>query len=173
MNLWSIQSKDIYWLLVENKIYRADWSKISFPEFEKPYRWMSQQMKLRGIPIENAPPIWAWPQRQKLTEPALAESGTIAVQIELKVPDDLILKSCFDGWHFVLHNDYFSLSESEFDESQNYSQEKIEASWSRIFYPDRENLKSDGWLGATVDYQATLPYLKSEWIVKGEFFRAK
>src|SRR5690606_31612297 len=99
------------------EIYKDDWmGKGQEWHWLDSYKWLVKQMNLRGIKCEN-PPIWAWYQWDEARkDPDLIGGGhgKIGVEhvcIEIEVPDELVLLSCFHTWGLVLNNWYCSLSE--------------------------------------------------------------
>lgn len=174
MLLWTIQHKNAYETLLETGTLRAD-EKYLFCEddFLYAYQWISDQMKEHvGLPpVGIQYPVWAWYQwegmRKRLdmrSHRKWTKKGTPIVLLTIDVPDDLVLLSDFDMWHFVLSNSYLPLSED--DEIENpTNDEKIE-SWNKIFQID---VQTDYW-NTPNSTQATFWELKKEWVLKAEHF---
>lgn len=89
------------------------------PEFHPAYEWMRQQMAKRLARYGGGWPIWLWvrwaarPRKPDLRASGHLPRGTLGVCIELLIPSDQLLISDFEFWHFVLGNDYLSLTEAE------------------------------------------------------------
>lgn len=170
MQLWSIQNRDF--IDQAGPIIKADWSKLTCLDyFEKPYKWMLSKMHEHGIKAESM--IWAWYQwsiSQK--KPDLngfhTTPGSLMYCLELEVPDDLVLLSCFDGWHCVLNNWYMSLSEDEDNAMLDATDEQKQLSWDRIF--DLNLRRHENWFGEVRAIQAVIPYIDRKWIKKVEPF---
>ena len=177
LKLWTIHDKKFFDLILEKEETKADWNFISFPEFKEPYLYMISQMKKRGIPIDdNHPPIWAWEKKPDLRRGGHLEQGTEGVRIEISVPESLVLLSDFDAWHFVLNNTYIGYSEEEFDEyfkleKPNRYDKLKKSSWEQIFKDYPKN--TDHFAAKDRVFQATLPYIKKEWIRSYKFFKGK
>jgi hypothetical protein len=142
MILWTIQTEDVYQKLLQDKIYYCDINKSILCEeesFRTAYGWMSNQMKIK-IPSNVKYPIWAWHSRDgKYKKPDLRQSGHAArgtklVCIEIDVPDNEVLLSDFDKWHFVL-NDFYCGDDEDLFYNLTEEQQKIEKekSWNKIF----------------------------------------
>lgn len=139
-------------------------------------------------------PVWAWKQyrgeaqrrpdlRYTKTEFLREEAG---VRLELEVPDELVLLSDFELWHYPLNRWYLPRSEedergfetelqtggwgkAQFDEFPQYFQRRAEKSWISIFDFAFE------WQDLTrplnqKSIQATVWELKLEWVVGLELF---
>lgn len=157
MRLWTIQPIEVYNQLVRDGYFICDKRKspnindAGSEQFIRAYKWLIHQMDIRGIYHPNSAeyPIWAWHTRDwKHKKPDLREScydkrGTKSVCIELEIPDNQVLLSDFDEWHYVLNNWYndASKSEEEWEKMQEHfnklspreKQIAIEKSWQRIF----------------------------------------
>ena len=94
-------------------------------DFSDPYQWMMRQMNKRILSYEGEYPIWVWTERQDLRRSGYFKSGIRGVQLELNIPDEKVLLSDFNAWHFVLNNDSLLI-----DDEENISKEE---SWERIF----------------------------------------
>lgn len=154
MRLWTIQPELIYTILKSRKIIYCDPLKsVLLREcgFTPSYDWIVDQMKKRiGNPPDGASyPIWAWHtvdwkhQKPDLRKTEFRNYKGNLVCIELEIPDNKVLLSDEEMWHFVL-NDYFicdSDNEEDFDAKNNWfnklpqQQQKIvkETSWEKIF----------------------------------------
>ena len=160
MKLWTIQKTDPLNTLFSNGILRGDWRRV-WKSFKPSYRWLCQKMEERGILLGGRPPIWAWTEKPDLRQGGYLSKGEKGVRMELLVPDNLILLSNFEAWHFVLNNWNlpYDVEDADIDK-------KNEKSWERIF--ELDNLK-----GYNKAVQATLPFLKLEWVIGSTFFIAR
>lgn len=71
--------------------------------------------RMPGYMGENYP-IWLWRRRVSRYEKALFPTGTRGVILTLEIPNDIILWSDFESWHFVLSNTPITDSEEEWEE---------------------------------------------------------
>lgn len=158
---YSIKSfKDTMWY---DKEYRH-------PEFidhfENAYNWMicKMQSKIKDSP-KNIMPIWAWKcfegKKPDLRRIGFANRGNRMLRITLNIPNDEVLLSDFDLWHYVLNASY--IPEYEEDSYDNISYAGMVKSWDRIL--------DETCFGDSV--QATFWTLKPEYITKIEYFVAK
>ena len=189
MKLYHIQPEQWFkqWYLKENALY-ADWSHVD-ELWVDPYRWLCTQMReqhIAGHPSKDVPPIWAWYQwngakapRPDLRSSMMRQWGQQGrqVMLELEVPEEFVMLSDYDSWHFPLN--YWFLSEDE-EESARFEQrcnqqslsyyrnkplpdktlhEELVQSWQRIFDYDHDSV-----------VQATLWTLRPEWICSIKYF---
>lgn len=140
MFLWSIQHADAYKELLNKGSIHADESRIVLDGFVEAYKWMADQMKSRiGNPPDGITlPMWAWYQWEgKRKRPDMrvhnrgwGEKGTPIVLMTLDVPDDMVLLSDFDYWHFVLNDWELILPVAD---DVTYTEEEKRKSWENIF----------------------------------------
>jgi hypothetical protein len=167
LKLWTIQDPEVWKILQNEGVIYAEWSRVD-PDFEKPYRWLVQQMGMS----DTHPPIWAWywyPD-SKTGKPDLRKRqggypGQANVLLELEVPDDLVTLHDYMSWHSVLNNSMIYPDGSEewsdarwdayVEANEPFSQKEIEDSWQRIFNTYRLSFRY---------IQATFPYLKLTWV---------
>ena len=194
MYLWSIQEENVWELIQDTGIYRCDPYKSDMlkpmqdeqigkalePQFENAYEWLAEQMEKRVGPKPAGVrfPVWAWYQYSWKRKPDLRKerwsngsSGERMVCMELDVPDDLVLLSDFNAWHFVLNRWPISDSEEESDQIHEYLDHagKAEAdaflldNWKRArdITPSENN-----WIRRGEDVQATFWELKREYVKK-------
>lgn len=193
MKLWTIQPVEVYDLIMDTGVYRCDPS-IAFTDdigddvFMHAYDWLVGQMtkKIGAAPEGIEYPVWAWHTRDwrhkkpDLRMSAYAKRGTKCVCLELEVPDDEVVLSDFDNWHFVLNDWYFSNAKN--DAEDDILREKYEKlpiveqhrmrikSWENIF--DLGPLDTD-WECRGRYIQATFWELKKEYIRKVQYFTAR
>jgi hypothetical protein len=115
------------------------------------------------------------------------EKGTRGVRLEIDIPDEQVVLSDFDKWHYVLN--YWYLEENEedgelFDKEikkrgldyyqqkplpDPYYHQKIVDSWKRIFDIESRNEEEK----RSLSIQATFWELKLEQVRKVDFFVAR
>lgn len=185
MIVWTIQPVEVYNQILEKGYFVCDGRKID-KWFRKKYKWLSNEMKEKiGKPPKGVTyPVWAWHTRNfKNKRPDLRSSeygnkGTKSVCIELEIPDNQVLLSDFDAWHFVLNNWYLNTDcwdEETFDKDEEWlnslSEEQrnieIEKSWQGIYNLEP---KETTWMCRGKWIQATFWELKKEYIKDVKFF---
>jgi hypothetical protein len=123
--LWTIQTEDSWRQLEAGGVLRANRKNVPEEHSLLAYAWMVEQMKTRIGPPPAPPcfPVWAWYQWQgeKRRKPDLRASGHLergkrGVRIEFEVPDESVLLSDFELWHFALN--YWYLPESDADDER-------------------------------------------------------
>jgi hypothetical protein len=125
------------------------------PIFRDAYGWMMNSMANAGVPAPafGLSPWWCWVSRgQNHPEPYIEDLAGLddPVVLELSIPSDQIVLSCFDLWHFVLNRSYVWTSESDekdFDkaiegaqgggEQARQLEARLQDSWSAIFDLDQ------------------------------------
>lgn len=173
MILWTIQSIIAYESLCEKgALIAGENHKIFEPSWDDAYKWLADQMKKRiGEPPEGVKyPIWAWYQWEgKRKRPDMRSfnkfsiPGEKIVLLTIDVPDEQVLLSDFNDWHFVLME---SCIEDEISD-KDYSKDEIVESWNKIF--DYKNpVGCDD--SSSISTQATMWLIKREWVQKAEFF---
>ncbi len=90
--------------------------------FLRAYDWMRQQMKERIPGYQGNWPWWAWHtwatkngtpiHKPDLRNYRWCHRGA-NVRMELNVPDEKVLLSCFDGWHAPLNRRYLAFDDQE------------------------------------------------------------
>lgn len=167
MKLWTNQTVGAYCKLLGNGILIGDWRRV-WKHFKPSYRWMCLRMEekfhFHNYPSSDAPPpIWAWVKKPDLRNSGHFKPGTLAVRIEFNAPDDLVLVSNFEAWHMVLNNSIISEDEKDYDKT--HPDIVVRESWKKIFNPDI--------IGFDRALQACMPYIKNEWVVRIDKFKAK
>lgn len=194
MKLWTIQLPEVFLQnLNENKAYRTDASKIDWPEFLPAYDWLCKHLEAKSPRPEGVSyPIWAWHTfAGKRKKPDLRYSGygtrgTKLVCLELEIPDDKVLLSDFELFHFCLNKWWLdpevfnnpNYNEETYDKNHAWfkslsperQQEELEKSWRQIL--DVTPFESD-WIRRGSDIQAIFWELKPEYIRKVQFFTAR
>ena len=190
MILWTIQPIEVYNLIQEKGYYICDPSKSECLEmmcFEKAYDWLIEKMKEKiGQPPLNAKyPVWAWHtwnwnrKKPDLRSPH-AKRGTELVCMEIEIPDEDVILTDFDSWHYVLNNWHhnYAKNEEEWDKIDEWieslppeeKQKEIEKSWENIFNIDPIN---SGWVKKGQYIQATFWKLSKTQIKKVQFFKSR
>jgi len=156
--LWTFQNVSAIEELKSKGILEVNWDSYSKTySFVKPYQWMAKQMAVRGINCTNAP-IWAWHSCGRYEKaPRLVDARcllsdldlTYGVQtIEFECSRELVLLTNYGYWNSVLdeiitHQDEFQINEET---------EK------RLFETSKRRFRKYDTI------QATLPYLKLDWV---------
>ncbi len=162
MRLWTFQSITSIQELEQNGILTARWDRYrDHDKWKSAYHWISEQMEQRGIPCEGNAPIWAWHSCGKLGQaPTLSTARNLLSDleleagvktIELECPDHLALLSNYGPWNDIL--DQHTMAK---DGPPTISSATIEALFS-INPLSLEPYES---------IQATLPYIKTAWVVE-------
>lgn len=191
MRLWTMQYRHVLDVLEKDGVYRTDAALIDMPEFLVPYDWLCNKLNEKSPKPDNVQyPIWAWFRfNSKEKKPDLRHScyghrGDEMVCIELEIPDEYVLLSDFDLWHFVLNKWWlydcfrpgYCDEDNEVDEawfkSLTKEQQEIEKekSWERIF--NIEPFEND-WIARGQYVQAVFWELRKEWVVKTQNFIAR
>lgn len=128
---------------------------IDDPTFQDAYAWMKRSMASAGMhsPEPGISPWWCWVRREENhPEPYIEDTESLndPVVLELSVPSEQIVLSCFDLWHFVLNKCYVwasELDEQDFDRAQESAEEgsdaalqlqqRMQKSWSAVFELDQ------------------------------------
>ena len=188
MVLWTMQPVAVYNKILEKGYYVCDGRKID-KFFRNRYVWLCKEMREKiGKPPRNVTyPVWAWHTRNfERKKPDLrcmgyGRRGEKMVCMEIEIPDEQVLLSDFDAWHFVLNKWYLNTDcwdEETFDKDHKWldslshqEREKvIEESWQGIYNLDP---KENDWCARGKWIQATFWMLKKEYIKKVRFFTAK
>jgi len=159
MRLWMIASVQAVACLQRKGFLICDGRRIP-RGFRPAYSWMVERMRERiGPPPSGVRyPLWAWarwsPERARPDLRALRSPGGVEryARLEIDIPDEHLLLSDFNAWHFVLNGWYLSDTEAEdaaFDKELNAAavswgwpypepfRTKVLTSWLRIFDLDR------------------------------------
>lgn len=158
MKLWTIQPVGFYNKLIsDGEIHSSE--KYAESDFNDTYKWIIKQMENRigNRPNSSVYPIWAWYQYKNVNSkrPDLRTSvflpiGTKGVRIEFEKPENQILLSDFNLWHFPLNYWYIANNEKqdsefhkllknskvEFMDKEKYPSKLkviVENSWNKIF----------------------------------------
>ena len=193
MILWTIQPAELYSQIMRVGYYCFDDTKAAKDdafmfEVRQAYEWLSAEMIKRiGKPPKDIHyPVWAWyihdSKRKKpdLRKSEYGRKGEKMICLEIEIPDNEVVLSDEEAWHYVLGNWYLAAatSEEEYDKEisaynslpESKKQEAITASWNRIFdvTPFNNGFEIKGRF-----VQATVWKLKAEQIRKVQFFTAR
>ncbi|GFZ27372.1 DUF3841 domain-containing protein [Lactobacillus corticis] len=152
MIIWTIQPYEVYQEILDQGIFYCNpelSTNLKYDGFSKAYNWMIQQMinKIGPSKRPNAYPIWAWYRshdyKHQRPDFRWALDYPDEVCIELEIPENQVLLSDFESWHFVLNNWFYSDATSEkewnhqdkwFESLPKDQQRQVkENSWQRIF----------------------------------------
>lgn len=192
MILWTIQPAELYDQIIREGYYHFDESWISDDAWiyccQDAYDWLVEEMKKRigDPPVGVKYPVWAWyvhdSKRKKpdLRKMGLSVRGEQSVCLEIDIPDDEVVLSDEELWHFVLGNSYMYTATCQEDLNKedewfnSLAEDKkrvaIVKSWQNIF--DIEPF-DNGFEIKGRYVQATFWELKAEQIRKIWFFKAK
>lgn len=191
MRLWTMQPVEVYDILMRDGIFTCDPEKVPEPSFCDRYAWLNKKLDEKDKkPSEVDYPIWAWYRfDSKEKKPDLRHScygmrGDKMVCLELEVPDEKVLLSDFDLWHFPLNNwwldDCFhpGYGDDESDKAHEWfngltkeeQQVEKEKSWEQIF--NIEPFEND-WIARGKYVQAVFWELKKEYVKKVQYFTAR
>jgi hypothetical protein len=157
--LWTFQSVTAVEELKRNGILEAPWDRYSpRSSFFLAYQWMAKQMVARNIPCENAP-IWAWHSCTTYEcAPRLVDARSLLSDLEIgggiqtiefDCPAELALLSRYGMWNSMLFDVFPCASETKINKR----------TLNQLFATDRKQFKRYDSI------QATLPYLKSDWVI--------
>jgi hypothetical protein len=157
--LWTFQSIRAIKELKSKGILEASWDRYSQTcIFTKSYQWMAKQIAAREISFHNHAPIWAWHSCGKYEKaPTLVDARGLLSDIELEdgiqtiefeCPVELVVLSSYRIWNMMLYDIFPSKEEATIDKKTE----------DRLFKVDRKKFKKYDSI------QATLPYLKLDWV---------
>lgn len=187
MRLWTMQPIEVYDVLLKDGVFRCDPAKIPEPSFAASYGWLIDKLDKKDKKPNNVQlPIWAWyrydgkEKKPDLRHSAFGVHGEKMVCIELEIPENKVLLSDFDAWHYVLNDWWLDGSHCEEDWDKNHAwfqtlssdeQNKIKVqSWEKIF--DIMPYKNE-WTSKGYYVQAVFWELKKEYIKKVQHFTAR
>ena len=170
MTIWTVQSGEALDYLEKNGTLRNNGFCMD-NDYSDAYSWMSKQLSEKTSPAPEGAvyPIWGWIRyggKPFSSRKYDYEDGMVLIKAE--VPDDMILASDFDEWHFVLDNlphdcmpeavealeRWFDERKSPIDPRPEYVQQKVEQSWQGIFHDEGDTVQGVCW------------ELKKEWILE-------
>lgn len=190
MKLWSIRNLSEIEQLQNQGFFITAPTRIS-PDFVTAYRWISLQLAQK-VPKPRAAcqyPLWAWQcwDSERSCRPDLrvrwGKRGETLALMTCEIPDNLLLLSDYQLWHFVLNHDFLANNQTEENHfnalsrqndaiSQKTCEQLITDSWQRIF--DWHSIDSDYFgQGLGTSIQAVCWEIRQEWITSVQYFRAK
>lgn len=89
MILWTIQPEKVYQSILENGVYRCDFSRSPMKDWKAQYDWLAAQMtkRLGKPPAGVSYPVWAWYQWEGVRKkPIYAENAGATVGRETDLP---------------------------------------------------------------------------------------
>ena len=174
MRVWTIQPIEV-WNELNSKGYficdpnKADYITDKDWNFKKSYDWLVKAMEKRigKRPLGVSYPIWAWHTRDwkhkkpDLRNVGLAKKGEKCVCIEVEIPDNQVVLTDYDAWHYVL-NDWF------FDNSKN------EDEWERVhkWYDNLPREKRNSVAESSWEKIFDISPFESEWFQRGRYIQA-
>ena len=186
MRLWTSQTIEFYNELMEKGIAYCTRVSEFAQENDFAYQWMAQQMKKRiGEPplSEIKLPVWAWYQYEskKRNKPPLSDGGKTnpgqrEMMIEFEAPDEIVLLSGFVLWHHPLNGWDLCVDKraakrvdeylhTDFKNKPEEIQKLIVDSWDLIFDLDFRHKCFVTKHKKNRSIQATLWYIRKEWII--------
>ena len=156
IDCWTILERTT-WQLLEAEgllscpINRAD----DDPMFQQAYEWMKLAMIGAGIrpPAQGLSPWWCWIRRGiDSRRPYIEDLGGLKdpVVLQMSIPAQDVVPSCFDLWHYVLNHWYVYSSEADerdFDHAQDSTEKgtpaeglleiRLRESWLAVFDLER------------------------------------
>jgi len=127
MRLWTLQHENVLRIVQEQGVFRADGRRCD-RDFRDAYAWLRQEVKKRVSGAAGRPLIWAWKQpKPDLRRSGHLISGTPGVRLELEIPDERVLLSDFDGWHFRLNSSYLPVSSADMESWHEQDRLKLRA----------------------------------------------
>lgn len=147
--VWLVRTSRALSELLDTGVLRGH-RRYVYEDFLPAYKWLRAQMRKRlGAGATQGYPVWVWYQysdashrRPDLRHTAHLPKGVQGVRIELEVPEDKLLLSDFELWHYPLNNWYLPCSEADgerFEQSLAKSgpspsriQKEKEKSWERV-----------------------------------------
>lgn len=174
MRLWTVQPIEVWRELKEKGYFicdpmKADYISDKEYNFKNSYDWLVKQMeyKIGKRPNGVDYPIWAWHTRDwqhkkpDLRNVGLGNKGEKSVCIEIEIPDNQVVLTDFDAWHYVLNNWYF-------DNSNNEEEwEKAHQKFDRLDMKKREKIKHQSWQNIF-----NVSPFKNDWFQRGRYIQA-
>ena len=153
---WALMERSTWQLLQVEGVLTSPVGKANDdPIFQDAYAWIKDSFASAGIiaPEPGLSPWWCWVRRaENHPEPYIEDTEGLhdPVVLELSVPSEQIVLSCFDLWHFVLNKCYVrtsELDEQDFDRAQEGAEEgsdaalqikqRMQESWLAVFKLDQ------------------------------------
>lgn len=135
---WTVMERSTWLLLSSRGTLSCPADKADAdPMFQQAYGWMKKSMAEAGLPAPalGLSPWWCWVKRgEGSSKPYIEDLAGLEdpVVLQLRVPANLMVLSCFDLWHFVLNRIYVYESvddEAQFDQAISNAEDGSEAAW--------------------------------------------
>lgn len=184
MRVYTVQHKNVVNKLMKKGFYKTDRRFICEKSFSYAYLWMARMAKKYKGWWEPRP-VWAWLKKPDLRSYRFYSNpkepiSRVDYLITLEIPEDEVLVSEFGLWHCVL-NDFPVEANKEQEvfwkgledkknnkkiSVQDFNKRK-ENSWEQILFLKSSSFDhfEESFIGK-IHLQATLPYIKKEWVVK-------
>lgn len=169
MLLWTVQPREVYEDIMRTGSYHFDATKNPMRnDFESAYEWLEATMERRGIKRSDPsdPLVWAWQimDGKCYVSPYNKEiwsSDKDEVLLQINIPDEQVLLSDFDAWHYVLNRWYYDTSgtEEEWEENQKW--------FKSLPAEEQEIIKKASWLKCL-----DITPMNSEWRTNGKYVQA-
>lgn len=125
MRLWTLQPVEYYDSCkgiikpdpTHMELLNSDW------EMKFQYDWMCDQMRKRLPYYNGGYPVWFYTEKPDMRHSHWGPRGSREVRLECEVPDELVLISDHDLWHFPMNWGYIPTSEEDDDEFDRLEQE--------------------------------------------------
>ena len=170
MKLWTMQPVEVYDILERDGVYRTDKEKIDMPEFLPTYDWLCKHLEQKDTKPESVKyPVWAWyrfdgiEKKPDLRHSCYGVRGEEMVCVELEIPDDKVLLTDFDLWHFVL-NDWW-LDTAMFKNGYTEEQYDQNRKWFKALSPEEQLREKEKSWEIIFDIEA----FENDWISKGQY----
>lgn len=158
LSLVTVQPRAAYESLAETGSLTGDWAAVA-NDLRPAYRFMVEQMAVRGGSRVDQPPVWLWARVpiETLRRDLVARRGEGAVLVRVSVPHERVVVSTHEGWHRVLNRQWcpapgqpdrayarfldevdalFGHTRWTFEELPARLRVKVEASWRWCLVPE-------------------------------------
>ena len=112
IKLWTVQPVEVLEIIERDGVYTGNSDKIAEcwdgpnGSFMRSYNWLVSEMAKRGVTGKGYP-VWAWYRRNgRFVAPTKKKLDKGDVMMELEIDADRVVLTDYDGWHYVLNNDY-------------------------------------------------------------------
>lgn len=170
MILWTIQPPEVIDILQNTGVFTCNTSKSeNFDDFHDAYLWIASKMDEHDIyhPTGLTLPLWAWHTRNKKHKKpdfrtiGLGTPGERYACIEFEIPDNQVLLSDYDNWHYVLNKSWF-------DDSQNEKEwDKLHDWFDSLPMETRYKLRKESW-----NKIFNIEPIENEWYSQGSYIQA-
>lgn len=178
MLIYTIQEKKYLNKYFKNKIKPGQ--VICFEDFRRPYEWLNKTLSKKNKHFKkNEYHFWGWIEKPDLrTHRHYMEKNKTYNLLTLNIPDELIVLSDYQLWHFVLNGSLLYKSEKQYKQfsqkhkmdyhnywklSNKKMKKEIEESWEEIFKVKFKNNKHN--------IQAHFPAIKNDYIIEVKEFQ--